>query len=333
MSVIARRGFIKGAAAAGLAVAGIGAARAQDAAGAWPNRPVRFIVPLAAGGGIDFIARARRRADVAQHRPAGVRREPHRCRRHDRHRHGASRRARRLHGADHERQRRRARRMCMKLGSTTQGADAGDPAGAPAARAGGASLARGRIRSPNWSRQVKKPSRARAARPRAWARTSTCWRNGSSRGRGSSSTTCPIAAPARRSTTWSPAHVKIAFLGPTAHVAAGDRAGTISLLAQSRRSALADHARPADPARRPATRAWCSKPGMRPSLRSARRLRSSRGSMRRCDKALADKPARDLRQGRGRAGRRQRRASSPSSRRRTSAKYARLVKELGIRTN
>ena len=57
MSVIARRGFIKGAAAAGLAVAGIGAARAQDAA-AWPNRPVRFIVPLAPGGAIDFIARA-----------------------------------------------------------------------------------------------------------------------------------------------------------------------------------------------------------------------------------------------------------------------------------
>jgi tripartite-type tricarboxylate transporter receptor subunit TctC len=29
------------------------AARAQD----WPNRPVRFIVPLAAGGGLDFVAR------------------------------------------------------------------------------------------------------------------------------------------------------------------------------------------------------------------------------------------------------------------------------------
>ena len=58
MSAIARRGFIKGAAAAGLAVAGIGAPRAQDAGGAWPNRPVRFIVPLAPGGAIDFIARA-----------------------------------------------------------------------------------------------------------------------------------------------------------------------------------------------------------------------------------------------------------------------------------
>ena len=58
MSMIARRGFIKGAAAAGLTVAGVGAVRAQGAAAAWPNRPVRFIVPLAPGGGIDFIARA-----------------------------------------------------------------------------------------------------------------------------------------------------------------------------------------------------------------------------------------------------------------------------------
>src|SRR5205085_6608936 len=29
------------------------AALAQD----WPNRPIRFIVPLAAGGGLDFVAR------------------------------------------------------------------------------------------------------------------------------------------------------------------------------------------------------------------------------------------------------------------------------------
>jgi len=59
MSRIARRHFIKSAAAAGLAFAGTRAARAQGAAEAgWPNRPVRFIVPLAPGGGIDFIARA-----------------------------------------------------------------------------------------------------------------------------------------------------------------------------------------------------------------------------------------------------------------------------------
>ncbi len=35
-----------------------GAARAQGGGEAWPNRPVRFIVPLAPGGGIDFVARA-----------------------------------------------------------------------------------------------------------------------------------------------------------------------------------------------------------------------------------------------------------------------------------
>jgi tripartite-type tricarboxylate transporter receptor subunit TctC len=59
MSGIARRRFITGAAATGLAFAGASAARAQaPAEAAWPNRPVRFIVPLAPGGGIDFIARA-----------------------------------------------------------------------------------------------------------------------------------------------------------------------------------------------------------------------------------------------------------------------------------
>ena len=56
MSRIGRRVFIKHAAAAGVALSGglPGLAFAQDA---WPNRPVKFIVPLAPGGGIDFIAR------------------------------------------------------------------------------------------------------------------------------------------------------------------------------------------------------------------------------------------------------------------------------------
>jgi tripartite-type tricarboxylate transporter receptor subunit TctC len=46
-----RRKFLRlvGAAAAAWPLA----ARAQD----WPNRPIRFIVPLAAGGGLDFVAR------------------------------------------------------------------------------------------------------------------------------------------------------------------------------------------------------------------------------------------------------------------------------------
>jgi tripartite-type tricarboxylate transporter receptor subunit TctC len=52
MTGIGRRDFIAGAAAA-LAVTGSGA-RAQDG---WPSRPVHFIVPLAPGGAIDFIAR------------------------------------------------------------------------------------------------------------------------------------------------------------------------------------------------------------------------------------------------------------------------------------
>lgn len=50
---IGRRGFIKGAAATGLAMAG-SRSFAQDA---WPTRNVHFIVPLAPGGAIDFIAR------------------------------------------------------------------------------------------------------------------------------------------------------------------------------------------------------------------------------------------------------------------------------------
>ncbi len=56
MTRIGRRTFIKNAAAAGAALSGglPGYAFAQDA---WPNRPVKFIVPLAPGGGIDFIAR------------------------------------------------------------------------------------------------------------------------------------------------------------------------------------------------------------------------------------------------------------------------------------
>lgn len=55
MTKLTRRGLIAGAAAgASLTLAGRGA-RAQSG---WPNRPVRFIVPLAPGGAIDFIARA-----------------------------------------------------------------------------------------------------------------------------------------------------------------------------------------------------------------------------------------------------------------------------------
>src|SRR6476661_4826215 len=50
---IARRSFVKGALASSAALVAPHVSRAQD----WPNRPVRFIVHLAAGGGLDFIAR------------------------------------------------------------------------------------------------------------------------------------------------------------------------------------------------------------------------------------------------------------------------------------
>ena len=57
---ISRRRFIEGTAALAFSsgLFGSGAVRAQEATeGAWPSRPVRFIVPLAAGGGLDFVAR------------------------------------------------------------------------------------------------------------------------------------------------------------------------------------------------------------------------------------------------------------------------------------
>jgi len=62
MTKIGRRTFIRNATAAVAAMSGGAggliaspAVRAQDA---WPNRPVKFIVPLAPGGGLDFVARA-----------------------------------------------------------------------------------------------------------------------------------------------------------------------------------------------------------------------------------------------------------------------------------
>jgi tripartite-type tricarboxylate transporter receptor subunit TctC len=53
MSTIGRRGFVAGAAASGFALATNGALAQEE----WPNRSVRFVVPLAPGGAIDFIAR------------------------------------------------------------------------------------------------------------------------------------------------------------------------------------------------------------------------------------------------------------------------------------
>jgi tripartite-type tricarboxylate transporter receptor subunit TctC len=57
MRKIGRRQFIQAAVGAGVGgLVGTPASLAQEAA--YPTRPVKFIVPLAAGGGIDFVARA-----------------------------------------------------------------------------------------------------------------------------------------------------------------------------------------------------------------------------------------------------------------------------------
>jgi tripartite-type tricarboxylate transporter receptor subunit TctC len=53
MTSVGRRRFVKGALASGAVLFAPHVSRAQD----WPNKPVRFIVHLAAGGGLDFIAR------------------------------------------------------------------------------------------------------------------------------------------------------------------------------------------------------------------------------------------------------------------------------------
>src|ERR1700709_938338 len=53
---IGRRSFIKGGGGFALA-SGVGLAAPAIAQEKWPNKPIRFTVPLAPGGAIDFVAR------------------------------------------------------------------------------------------------------------------------------------------------------------------------------------------------------------------------------------------------------------------------------------
>src|SRR5258707_3759748 len=53
MGSVSRRALVKGGLATAATPIALQIARAQN----YPNRPVRFIVPLAAGGGLDFVAR------------------------------------------------------------------------------------------------------------------------------------------------------------------------------------------------------------------------------------------------------------------------------------
>ncbi len=58
MKTIGRRTFLQSAAGFSLAAGGLGHTAPALAQGeAWPTKPIKFIVPLAAGGGLDFVAR------------------------------------------------------------------------------------------------------------------------------------------------------------------------------------------------------------------------------------------------------------------------------------
>ena len=133
---IGRRKFVIGTAASAVLAPSI--VRAQG----YPNRPVRFIVPLAAGGGLDFIARL-----VGEYISRGLGQQVF-----VENRTGAGgtigidlaikRAAGRLFVAADQRQRRgRAARDEAERG-LPQGPDAGEPARAPAAGVGGTSFVR-----------------------------------------------------------------------------------------------------------------------------------------------------------------------------------------------
>ena len=82
-----------------LASAGAGAPRIVRAQSGFPERPIRIIVPVSPGGGVDTFARLIA-AKIGEQRNARVRRrEPHRRQRHSRRPRCASRHAGRLYRA------------------------------------------------------------------------------------------------------------------------------------------------------------------------------------------------------------------------------------------
>ena len=200
MRKIERRTFIKNAAAAATAIgSGVLAAPFAHAQEAWPSHPIKFIVPLAPGGAIDFIAR---QVGEVLSRTLG-----HQIVVENRTGAGGT------IGMD----------MAMKSppdGYTVlitndnaasaphimglslrlhQGARAGGLSRAPVADHGGAFLNRGQL-GQGTGRLRRRPTRALAMRLRASARTSTWWVRGLPRRPASRWTTCPIAARGRRST-------------------------------------------------------------------------------------------------------------------------------------
>ena len=296
MTEIRRRDFVAGTAAA-LTLVGL-RARAQDG---WPNRPVHFIVPLAPGGAIDFIARqvgdaltrALGQQVVVENRTGAG----------GTHRHGRrdEEPAGRLHRADHQRQRGQRAAYHEPALRLHQGADAG-----LLSRAAAADSRRAFRRSVStpWPSSSLREGKSRAGfcdlrRRQQPARAGEWFK----REAGIKIDHVPYRGAGQAINDLIAAHVKVALLGPTALMPHYE-AGTLRLLAQS-----APHARrllKEVPTFEEAgykglvLDAWYAAfvpKGTPPAI--VARLNSRNEQV-----AEGRKTARDLHQGRGRAGRR-----------------------------